>query len=1179
MFLRLWLIAGILSGMVFSLQAQTIAQAREAALQFLQSNPQQFNLSRQDVSEVRIADAYVSKHNGVAHIWVQQQHAGIPVHEGLFGLHVKPDGSVLHLGHRFIPDLAQRANTTLPSLGAARALDIAAAELGFSGLPTPALKRKTDERNLVFEGGSVSRSDIPVSACYELDDQGQPRLAWLLILDQMNTTDRWMISVDAQTGRILHRSSLTLRCDAGHTAGRGTIGQNEKPGATDSEQDAKGSSAAAETYRVFALPVESPNFGNRSLLTDPADPVASPYGWLDDNGQPGAEYTYTRGNNVWAFDDSANDNVPTPAESADGGPNHVFDFPFDPNAEPVVNLPASLTNMFYANNMIHDIAYRFGFDEPAGNFQLNNYGHGGEGNDPVMAQALDGSGQDNSEFVLTPDGDPGIMQMYRWGQRGGLVKVNAPTALVGIYDGQPSNTGGTTGWGAPITTTPVTAQVVVADNGSGSNDAHLNCTPPANNLQGKIAIVDRGVCQFSEKAYIAQQAGAVGCIICNFEDATIGMLEGDYGASVNIPVIMMKKSDCDLLRQYAGNGLNISLVKAQSSGPDFLDAAFDHSVVLHEYAHGISSRLTGGPANFGCLLNEEGMGEGWSDFFALALTAQPGDNGATPRGIGTYVWRQTKTGGGIRRFPYSTNMSVNPLTFGNVAENPETHALGEVWTAVTWDLYWAMVEKYGFDSDLSNLNSGNARAIQLVMDGLKLQPCRPGFMDGRDAIMKADSLDYGGANTCLISEVFARRGMGYLASQGDNNNGADGIENFDPIPACVKTLKIEKITTTPLVKGGEEVHFRLTVTNHKDEPVTDVVVMDPLPVGWQLLSASNGGVLQGGIVTWQAGTLASGQVLTLDYTARSDNQTYSQLKFADDMETEGTDWLSYSNLVGVSESFFLQNDSVKVGSFAWKASDLGFQTDQLLQRYTNLTVSGSQPVLRFWHNYNSQAGSDAGFLEIQIAGESVWRRLSPEKVFRNGYTGKIQYGTFAIPFLNGFSGNSGGWVRSYFDLSEFIGKDINLQFRFGTDENTYVPAGGWWVDRVELIDMVNFDLEACVSSAEGDIACDGAPERGVIMDTEAIPTAVDQPVANALGLRVQPNPADDVLSFSLGEAINGPARIFLLASDGRVVAREYYTNGYAGQQFALDVRQLPAGIYVLRVESGNGSSVVKVAIH
>lgn len=1154
-----------------ALLAQNTEKAKETALRFLRENPVRFNLSAADVADVRITDAYGSKNNGLTHVWVQQQYAGIPVNDALFGLHVRPDGSVLQLGHRFVPELARQVNTTLPSLSAARALEQAMAALGLDGLRAPSVKQQENERNWVFEGGTASRSDIPVRICYQRDERGQPRLAWSLVIAPAANTDVWWICVDAQTGQILSRYNRTLSCsaDPGQYAHDDCAG--DSPAAPQPGRAPAGS--ADETYRVFAWPVESPNAGSRSLVVNPADPVASPFGWLDDNGAPGAEYTYTRGNNAWAFQDIANDNIPAVSESANGGPGLNFDFPFDPNAEPAGNLNAAVTNLFYANNKMHDFAYRFGFDEDAGNFQFNNYGHGGFGQDPVMAQALDGADTDNSQFVVTPDGDPGIMLMYKWGRRGYIVKVNSPANVAGAYFGQPSNTGGgANSWGGAITSVPVTGDATFAEDGT-----TLGCHTPQNDLQGKIAMVDRGDCTFSEKAYNAQKAGAVGCIICNTEDGSGILGPGTVGNLVTIPVAMIPKSDCELLRLYAGKGLNISLVQPPAVGPDFLDADFDNGIMNHEYAHGISGRLTGGPSNINCLGNKEQMGEGWSDFFALATTVQPGDSGAKPRGIGTYIYRQPNTGNGIRRYRYSTDMSINPLTYQDMAANPEVHALGEVWTAVVWDLYWAMAEKYGYDANIDNPNSGNARAVQLVMDGLKLQPCRPGFLDGRDAILAADVADYLGADTCLISAVFARRGMGYFAHQGDSNTPGEYAESFDPIPTCVKTLKIKKETSTPLLLAGGEALFSITVTNHKDDPATGVVVTDPLPAGLTLLSASNGGAGNNGVVTWNLGTVAPGQSITLQYTAQTEPTANSNLLLRDDMESEGNSWASISIEPTSTLRFILQSDSVKVGSLAWKASAATAFTDQTLQYAPPLTVTGAQPVLRFWHNYVSEPGVDAGFVEFQKYNDTKWVRLSPEKVFRGAYTGKIQYRTFAIAALDGFSGNSKGWVRSYFDLSQFAGEDIAFRFRFGSDNGSVVPNSAWYVDQVDFMDMVNYNSEACVTSAQGDQACAQAPAGGVIIDTDVVVDA-QEPAAAAPGFHLQPNPARDWFSLRIDQAIDGPAEISLLGADGRLAQQRRYEGLSAGQAILFDVRQLPAGLYVLRVESAGRSAVAKVVL-
>ena len=204
-------------------------------------------------------------------------------------------------------------------------------------------------------------------------------------------------------------------------------------------------------------------------------------------------------------------------------------------------------------------------------------------------------------------------------------------------------------------------------------------------------------------------------------------------------------------------------------------------VIAHEYGHGISNRLTGGRTNVSCLNNAEQMGEGWSDWFGIVLTATPGDTRDTVRGVGTYVTFQPADGRGIRPTPYSTDMSVNPSTYASLLDAAITqpHGIGYVWNTMLWEMYWNLVDKHGFNPDIYGDwdSGGNNLAMQLVMDGMKFQTCNPGFVDGRDAILAAD-VALGGNNQCEIWGAFAKRGLGVSASQGSSNNRSDGVEAF-----------------------------------------------------------------------------------------------------------------------------------------------------------------------------------------------------------------------------------------------------------------------------------------------------------------------------------------------------------------------------------------------------------------
>jgi Fungalysin metallopeptidase (M36) len=129
-------------------------------------------------------------------------------------------------------------------------------------------------------------------------------------------------------------------------------------------------------------------------------------------------------------------------------------------------------------------------------------------------------------------------------------------------------------------------------------------------------------------------------------------------------------------------------------------------------------------------------------------------------------------GYGIRRLSLSTDMAVDPATYDMVKQSTGVpHHAGWVWSSMRWDLHWKL--------------GGDDTALQLVFDGMKIQPCVPGFVDARDAILTADELRNGGANRCAIWQVFARRGLGANAAQGDPLSVADGTESFAvPDAAC-----------------------------------------------------------------------------------------------------------------------------------------------------------------------------------------------------------------------------------------------------------------------------------------------------------------------------------------------------------------------------------------------------------
>lgn len=238
---------------------------------------------------------------------------------------------------------------------------------------------------------------------------------------------------------------------------------------------------------------------------------------------------------------------------------------------------------------------------------------------------------------------------------------------------------------------------------------------------------------------------------------------------------------------------------------DDRDGSFDNHVIVHEYAHGLSTRLTGGPSNANCLDNDEQMGEGWSDWYANMLTMTKDDLPTDARAVGTWLFGQDRDGRGIRDFPYSTDLSVDPRTYADVINTRSAHAVGSIWAAMLWELTWGLIENHGFDEDIYNGNGGNNIALALVTEALKIQPCSPGFVDGRDAILAADRILYNVNNECIIWDAFAKRGLGFSANQGSSDSTTDGTEAFDSPSLRLEISKDSfcEIEDTEELTGGQ----------------------------------------------------------------------------------------------------------------------------------------------------------------------------------------------------------------------------------------------------------------------------------------------------------------------------------------------------------------------------------------
>ena len=771
---------------------------KEVIQNYLNSNTSKFGLSKNDVQDWVIQSEATSTSTNINNSYVIQRYNGIEIFRAVSNFAIK-DKKVIDNDKKFIANISAKVNGVTPKLSADVALSKAYSILGVLAPNTIGGSEKVSQNKFKINDKITNHDPIEINLVYHQAAEGKLMLAWDLTIETPKHDHLWSVRIDALTGQLLEKNDLVISCQFDREDALSQSSESNSLSILNFDNSYKQLFSPAATavvgggsYRVIPFNYESPNHISRQLVTDPADSKASPFGWHDTNGVAGAEYTITRGNNVWAKDDFLGTNKDD-GSSPDGGSGLLFDFPYGgTSVEASSYINAANTNLFYMNNIMHDVWYQYGFNEVNGNFQENNYQKGGLDGDFVNAEAQDGSlaetiSLNNANFSTPRDGSKGKMQMFLW-NRSPQIKpliITSPSNIAGTYVATQNvfNPGRVN---LPVAPDLLQSDLVLYLDSSG--DTSFACGLPRNTaaMQGKIVILRRGNCSFVEKVKAAQNAGAIAVIVVNSEPENLAMSGAD--AVIRIPAISVTSTIGEnIINQMKIGTVN---VKIQLQTAQFInsDGDFDNGIIAHEYGHGISTRLAGGPNNSGCLNNKDQMGEGWSDWFALMMQLKPGDSGKAKRGIGTFVSSQDTDGLGIRTYVYSTDRALNPMTYAftngfttydsNGVESTSVHGVGSVWATMLWDLTWAYITKYGYNDNKYIGDGGNNKVMQLVIDGLKLMPCSPTFVTARNALIAADQATTGGKDFCMIWDVFASRGLGVNASAGDGNIGNDQVEDF-----------------------------------------------------------------------------------------------------------------------------------------------------------------------------------------------------------------------------------------------------------------------------------------------------------------------------------------------------------------------------------------------------------------
>ena len=870
--------------------------AEDAARAHLGVFASAYNLSAGDIGEATVAHVHDIGHGAIV-VQFQQQVAGIEVFREQARVIMNRDLSLVAISG-FISPTATAAQTF--ALGPVDAASIAFSDLSGTTLASGAMQGLG-----ALEGGYEAIDLAPSAKSGIAGATTQPARvkpvyfhtpdsmipAWYVEVDSavQGGSDWYSYVISAQDGSTLFRHDLTAYDtpppDAytyrvwAFTAGDGNNPSAPFDGPHGNNLDPHPTGSLTGNQPVFSLQndvtlVSSP------YVTDPWLPIGA---------------TQTLGNNAEAYVDLVTPDGFT-ANSADfhapvSGQN-AFQYTYDPTLPNARNQQnAAIVQMFYNNNFFHDWYYASGFTEAAGNAQTNNYGRGGVAGDSIRAEGQDFSGRNNANMSTPADGGRPRMQMFLFdgiGERHFFNLSGAPGIAADFATGIPSGFG--------IGSHDLTGEVVWLNDHIGSTTyppattalttIHDGCdyTPgPAGaidpnwaNVTGKIAFIDRGgasanaaiSCGFQVKAFNATQAGAIGVIIASTTPhnapAPIAMGAGT-GAGigvVTIPAYQLDTPDGDAIRALFGpdgHGANgpISMRMLRAAAPD-RDGTIDNQIMGHEWGHYISNRLVANAAGLTTNMSG-GMGEGWADTHAMLLTVKEEDS-AIPSNLsygGTYglaIW--TSTGGangpllnqgayfGIRRVPYSTDMTKDPLTFQHIQDlatqppgvpvafwpapgtnsagggNSEVHNTGEVWATMLWECYASLLRATVGPAPRLSFHDARNRWKDYLVAAYKMTPPQPTILEARDAVLAAayaggDMNDYDG-----FLKAFAKRGAGFGAVNPDRysatNNGV--VESFVVAPNLVFVSGAITDDGTSCDKdgnldSGESGHLSVTLRN------------------------------------------------------------------------------------------------------------------------------------------------------------------------------------------------------------------------------------------------------------------------------------------------------------------------------------------------------------------------------
>ncbi|EPX59891.1 hypothetical protein D187_002635 [Cystobacter fuscus DSM 2262] len=482
-----------------------------------------------------------------------------------------------------------------------------------------------------------------------------------------------------------------------------------------------------------------------------------------------SDATESRGNNVDAYTDlqppdgfSAGLDVRAKVTAVRRF-DHLYDMSEGPGAS-TAQTQAAIIQLFYTTNWLHDDFYVSGFNEAAGNAQVNNFGRGGVEADPLLAEAQDYQGSNNATISVPADGMSPRMEVFTWtGLEKHFVEVSGQRYVTGLALFGPQMF-------------QVTRRAVLMNDGIANPSLHDGCETPTADLGGALVLIDRGTCPLALKVWNAEQAGASGVLILNNTpgDPPPKMSNDNASIVVKIPVLSVTYEDGAALKQAVArqSPLTATLRRAVINR----DGTLDNTLVAHEWGHYLHQRLMTSCTSIQCLA----MSEGWADFIALHMMLREGDSLEGSYAVAPFasVALGNSAYFGLRRVPYSVNKSINDLRLRHISEgeplpthhpmasrvpgNPEIHNAGEIFASLLFEGYISLLRDTRIPTPRYGFQTARRRMADYLVGAMKLAPANATYTEQFQALLAVaaanDLTDH-----ALLAEAYARRGAGPCA--------------------------------------------------------------------------------------------------------------------------------------------------------------------------------------------------------------------------------------------------------------------------------------------------------------------------------------------------------------------------------------------------------------------------------